>query len=73
MKLTDTLEHSKTLDFNHHDFVDDMATPTTPALVCYCSHNFSSRRTFSRVKVRQALTLSLVVHLTDSTTLTAHI
>ena len=70
-RLTDTLDHSKILDFNHHNLVDNLAIFTTYALVCYCSRDVSSRRT--RVKVRQTLTSYLVVHLTDSTTLTARI
>ena len=72
-KLTDTLDHSKTLDVNHHDLIDLIAIFTTPAPVCYCSRDPSSRRTFSRVKVRQALTSSFVVHSIDSMTLTAYI
>ena len=74
-KLIDTLAHSKTRarNFNHHDLVDNVAIFTTPALVCYCSRDLSIRRTFARVKVRQALTSYLVVHLTGSTTLTVHV
>ena len=72
-KLTDALDHSKTLKFNFLGLVDDIAIFTTPPLVCYCSLDLSSRRTASRVKVHQALTSSLVVHLADSTTLTAQI
>ena len=69
-RLTDTLDHSITIDFNHHDLVHNNAIFTTPAL---CSRDLYSRKTFSRVKVRQALTSSLVAHLTDSTTLTAYL
>ena len=72
-RLTDTFDHNKTLDFKHHDVVDNIATFTTPAFVCYCSRDLSSRRMFSRVKVCKALTSYLVIHLTDLTTLTAHI
>ena len=70
-RFTDTLDHSKILDFNNHNLVDNVAIFTTYALVCYCSRDVSSRRT--GVKVRQTLTSYLVVHLTDSTTLTVHI
>ena len=70
-RLTATLDHSKILDFNHHNLVDNLAIFTTYALACYCSRDVSSRRT--RVKVHQTLTSYLVVHLTDSTTLTARI
>ena len=31
-KLTDTLDYSKTLDFNHHDLVDNIAIFTALAL-----------------------------------------
>ena len=73
-KLTDTLDYSKTLDFNHHDLVvDNIAIFTAHALFCCCSRIVSSSRTFSRVKVRQAPTSYLLVHLTNSTTLTAYI
>ena len=71
MRLTDTLDHSKILDVNHPNLVDNITIFTTYALVCYCSRDVSSRRT--RVKVRQTLTSYLVVHLTDPTTLTVHI
>ena len=67
------LSTSKTFDCNHHDLVDNIAIFSTSALVCYCSLDLSSRRTVYRVKVRQALTSYLVVHLTNSTTLIAHI
>ena len=73
-KLTDTLDYSKTLDFNHHDLVvDNIAIFTAHPLFCCCSCVVSGRRTFFRVKVRQAPTPYLLVHLTNSTTLTAYI
>ena len=72
-KLTDTHDHGETLDFNHHDLVNNIAICSTHALVCICSRDLSIRRTFSRVKVCQALASYLVFHLTDSTTLAAHI
>ena len=72
-KLTDTPYYSEILDFNHHDLVDNIAIFTAHALFCCCSRVVSGRGTFSRVKVRQALTSYLVVHLTNSTTLTAYI
>ncbi|EDR05193.1 uncharacterized protein LACBIDRAFT_330012 [Laccaria bicolor S238N-H82] len=49
-KLTDTLDHRKTLYFNHHDLVDNTAIFTTPALVCYGSRDLASKRTFCRIK-----------------------
>ena len=72
-KLTDTPDYSKTLDFNHHDLVHDIAIFTAHTLCRCCFCVISSRRTFSRVKVRQAVTSYLLVHLTNSTTLTAYI
>ena len=72
-RLTDTLDHSETRDVNHHDLVDNVVIFSTPALVCYCSRDLSIRRMFARVEVRQVLSSYLVVHLTDSTTLTVHI
>ena len=69
-KLTDTPDYSKTLDFNHHGLVDDIAIFTAHAPFCCCSRVVPE---FSRVKVRQAPTSYLLVHLTNSTTLTAHI
>ena len=60
-----TLDHSKTRDFNHHDLVDNIAIFTTLAFVCYCSRDLSNGRTFSTVKVWHAHAWYLVVHLTD--------
>ena len=67
----DTPDYS-TLDFNHH-LVDNIAIFTAHILFCCCSRVVSSRRTFSRGKVCQALTSYLLVHLTNSTTLTVYI
>ena len=50
--------------------VDNIAVFTAHAPFCCCSRVVSE---FSRVKVRQAPTSYLLVHLTNSTTLTAHI
>ena len=36
-KLTDTPDYSKTLDFNHHDLVDDIVIFTAHAPFCCCS------------------------------------
>ena len=72
-KLTDAHDYSKTLDINHHDLVDNIAIFTAHTLFCCCDCVISRRRTFSRVKVRQALTLYLLVHLTNSTTLIGYI
>ena len=36
-KLTDTLDYSKTLDFNHHDLVDNIAIFNAHAPFCCCS------------------------------------
>ena len=72
-KLTDTLDYSKTLDFNHHDLVVDNIAIFTAHALFSCTSRVVSGRTFSRVKVRQALTSYLLVHLTNSTTLTAYI
>ncbi|KIJ93017.1 hypothetical protein K443DRAFT_13177 [Laccaria amethystina LaAM-08-1] len=44
------LSPNKTLDFNHHDLVDNIAIFTTHALVYYYSCDVSSRRRFSRVE-----------------------
>ena len=67
------LHLTTTLDFNHHDLVNNIAIFTAHALFCCCSCVISRRRTFSRVKVRQAPTSYLFVHLTHSTTLIAYI
>ena len=72
-KLTDTPDYPKTLDFSHHELVDNIAIFTAHALFCCCSRVVSGRRTFSRAKVRHALTSYLLLHLTNSTTLIAYI
>ena len=68
-KLTDTPDYSNILDFNHHDLVNNIAIFTAHAPFCCCSRVVSG----FTVKVRQAPTSYLLVHLTNSTTPTAYI
>ena len=45
-KLTDTLDYSKTLDFNHHGLVDNIAIFSAHTLFCCCDCVISIRERF---------------------------
>ncbi|EDR05232.1 uncharacterized protein LACBIDRAFT_329924 [Laccaria bicolor S238N-H82] len=48
-----TLHHSKTLDFNHHDVVDNIAMFTTPALICYSRDLQEATPTESKLRIHE--------------------